>query len=214
MKSLDDAVRYAAKCTEVSRGYMDYVAHLLAGLDFSAVERFASILQRAREQERAVFIAGNGGSAATASHFANDLAWGTRAREVPPMRAISLAANVPVLTALANDAGYENAFVEQMRGLFRPGDVLVAISASGNSENVLRAVQYANEQGGISVGLVGFDGGKIKTLCRECIHVETNRGEYCPVEDVHLAICHAVTTYLRRLAAGDEPARTGVADSK
>jgi D-sedoheptulose 7-phosphate isomerase len=111
--------------------------------------------------------------------------------------AVSLTDNGPYLTAVANDAGYENVFVEQMRGIFHDGDILMAISASGNSENTLRAVQYANAKGGISIGLVGFDGGKMKSECQITLHIETQPGEYGPVEDVHHSICHIVTTFLK-----------------
>ena len=166
-------------------------------MDCQVIQNISEILDEAWQKGRTVFCVGNGGSAATASHLATDLGWGTRIEGAARSRAISLTDNVPYLTAIANDAGYENSFVEQMRGLFQRGDILVAISASGNSENVLRAIRYANENGGVSIGLAGFDGGKMKSECQLCLHVETKAGEYGPVEDVHHSICHIVTTYLR-----------------
>lgn len=193
----------ATGAADYARRYVDYVGRLLNGLDFRAVEEFARILEEARRAGATVFLAGNGGSAATASHFANDLGLGTRAPGAPPLRAISLTDNVPVVTALANDRDYADIFVGQLAVLFRPGDVLVVISASGNSANVVRAVEYANAHGGTTVGLLGFDGGKLRTLCRLPIVVATPAGEYGPVEDVHMVINHLLMTWLKARFAGE-----------
>jgi D-sedoheptulose 7-phosphate isomerase len=201
MKTLDQLFENASLCSEYSQSYVRYLTELLASIDYQTVQKISDILGEAREKGKTAFCIGNGGSAATASHFVTDLAWGARVEGVNRSRAVSLSANVPYLTAIANDSGYENAFVEQMRGLFQQGDILVAISASGNSENVLRAIRYANDLGGITIGLVGFDGGKMKAECRICLHVETKPGEYAPVEDVHHSICHIVATYLKRKIA-------------
>jgi D-sedoheptulose 7-phosphate isomerase len=182
---------------EYVRRYAKYVAEILERLDPTAVERIAEIFEAARREQRTIFLAGNGGSAATASHFANDLSFGARVDGELPFRALSLTDNTAVLTALGNDKGYQEIFVGQLRGVFRPGDVLVAISASGNSPNLLEALKYANSVGGITVGLVGFDGGQMKDLCHVCLHVETPVGEYGPVETVHLFLDHLLTDYLR-----------------
>ena len=197
MNVIDEIFKKTSSCSEYSRSYAAYLSRLMSGLDFQLVQKISDIFEEARQKGKTVFCVGNGGSAATASHLATDLGWGTRIEGAARSRAISLTDNVPYLTAIANDAGYENSFVEQMRGLFQQGDILVAISASGNSENVLRAIRYANENGGVSIGLAGFDGGKMKSECQLCLHVETKAGEYGPVEDVHHSICHIVTTYLR-----------------
>jgi D-sedoheptulose 7-phosphate isomerase len=114
---------------------------------------------------------------------------------------VSLVANVPLMSALANDVGYADVFLEQLRGLFREGDVVVAISASGNSENVLRAARYANDHGGTSIGLTGFDGGKLKECCRVCVHVPTPGGVYELVEDIHHVVCHMLANYVKYKAA-------------
>jgi D-sedoheptulose 7-phosphate isomerase len=114
---------------------------------------------------------------------------------------MSLVANTPIMTALANDVGYSDVFVEQLKGLFRSGDVVIAISASGNSENVLRAVDFANNHGGSSIGLVGFDGGKLKDACHLSIHIPSPLGAYELVEDVHHAVCHMLANYLKYQAA-------------
>ena len=150
---------------------MEGLAGLVSGLDLAIVERVADSLEETCHKGRTVFVVGNGGSAATALHFATDLAWGRREKDVKRPKALSLTANTPTMTALANDVGYANIFVEQMRGLFADGDMVFAISASGNSENVLQAVRYANDHGGVSLGLVGFDGGKMRSACHACVHV-------------------------------------------
>ena len=113
---------------------------------------------------------------------------------------MSLADNVATLTALANDRGYDEVFVYQLKAFFEPADVLIAISASGNSSNVLNAAIFANEHGGTTIGFVGFDGGRLKPLCHHVLHVATAVGDYGVVEDVHLVFDHALTGCLRHLA--------------
>jgi D-sedoheptulose 7-phosphate isomerase len=174
---------------------------LLSSLDFNAVERAGEVLVEAHRDGRTVHCLGNGGSAATASHLATDLAWGRRTGDEARPRAVSLAANVPLMSALANDVGYADVFVEQLRGLFREGDIVVAISASGNSENVLRAARYASDQGGTAIGLIGFDGGKLRECCRICVHVPTPVGAYELVEDIHHIVCHMLANYVKYKAA-------------
>lgn len=197
MNNLYRIFRESTSAEEYGRRYAGYVADLLTRVDFSAVAKFVEILEEARKTRRTVFFVGNGGSAATASHWANDLSLGTRVEGMRPFRAVSLTDNVSVLTALGNDRGYADVFVGQLEGLFQAGDVLVAISASGNSPNVLRAIDYANGHGGTTVGFVGFDGGSMKALCHLCIHVETPHGEYGAVEGIHLILEHLLTGYLR-----------------
>jgi len=178
--------------------YVGELCGLLQSLDLDAIARFIEVLDDARRRQATVFFVGNGGSAATASHWANDLGIGTRVEGVPGFRAMSLTDNVAVLTALANDYGYDEIFVRQMAELFQPGDILVAISVSGNSANVVRAVEWANDRGGTTVGLVGFDGGKLGTICRHVIHAPGIKGNYGPPEDVHLVLDHLVTGHLRK----------------
>jgi len=104
---------------------------------------------------------------------------------------------VSLITALANDDGYENIFIAQLRNILNAGDVVVGISASGNSPNVVKAIEYANSKGAVTVGLTGFLGGGLKEVSQVCVHVETPKGEYGPVEDVHMILDHLVTTYLK-----------------
>jgi D-sedoheptulose 7-phosphate isomerase len=201
---------------QYGRRYAAYLSGLLNSLDYERIAQLADILEKAWEGGHTIYIAGNGGSASTASHWAVDLAMGTRVEGVPPLRALSLCDHAPLLTALGNDRGYADVIVGQLEGLFRPDDVLIAISASGNSPNILRAVEFVNGRGGVTVGLTGFDGGRLKSQCRLCIHVATPRGEYGPVEDIHLIIDHIVTGFLRtrRRARAADASPAGAEDGR
>jgi D-sedoheptulose 7-phosphate isomerase len=180
---------------EYAGGYLKHLSELCATLDLEAIERVVNLFFQARKDGKRVFFVGNGGSAATASHFANDLAIGTRSK-TQPYKIISLTDNNAVMTAIANDFGYENMFVKQLEAVYEQGDLLVAISASGNSENLLRAVQYVKDRQGITIGLTGFDGGKLMEMADYVIHAPTAKGEYGPVEDIHLVLDHIIGTYL------------------
>jgi D-sedoheptulose 7-phosphate isomerase len=179
-----------------ARNYVQRLEQLLGSLDLEALAAIIDQIERVRMEGKTIYLIGNGGSAATASHMAEDLAFGTRLRKGARIRAISLTDNQPYVMAAANDIGYESIFEEQLRNLMLPGDLLIAISASGNSPNVVKAVDYANQHGGVSVGLVGFDGGRLKKSCQIIFHVETDRGEYGPVEDIHMVLDHIITEYL------------------
>ncbi len=177
--------------------YLEYVSRVLKSIDVKEIGRFVATLLDARARGVTIFFIGNGGSAATASHFANDLSVGTNCYD-KPFRAISLTDNVAILTAVANDFGYEEVFVRQLRVLAKPGDVVVGISASGNSPNILRAFEYARGAGIRSVGLTSFDGGKMKSMADEGVHVPTAPKEYGPAEDAHMILDHLVGAYLVR----------------
>lgn len=153
------------------------------------IEEFVALLQHAREAGRCVFVFGNGGSAAAASHFACDIGKGTVQQGEPRFRVVTLH-DIATFSAYANDYGYETVFAEPLRSLARPGDVAVGISASGNSENVLRAMEAARELGLATVGITGYQGGKLKDLVNLCIVVPSEDMQY--IEDAHLAIIHAV----------------------
>ena len=186
-----------------SKGYLAYLSELLPKLDEKSIGAFIEAMLEARERGSTIFFLGNGGSAATASHFANDIGVGTRSW-AKPFRTLALTDNVAVITALANDHGYDEIFVRQLQVLMKPGDLVVAISASGNSPNVVKAVEYSTAHGARTVGLTGFDGGKLRKIVNISIHMETAKGEYGPVEDAHMVIDHLVGAYLgqRCLAEG------------
>lgn len=179
--------------------YAAYIIDLLDQLDYEAIDRVGRVLEDARLRGRTIFIVGNGGSAATASHFACDLSLGPRVFGGQAYRAISLADNNALMTAAGNDLGYDTVFSEQLKTLLTSGDVVLAISASGNSPNVIKAVEYANHVGATTIGLTGFDGGRIRHIARENIHIPTPKGDYGPVEDLHLVLNHLISSYLVRL---------------
>ena len=193
--------RDAQSASDVLSAHADSLKTLISDLDLEAVQAAGELLDQACLQGNTVYSAGNGGSAATASHITADLSWGRRMEGEARPRAVSLVSNSPLMTALANDSGYAEVFVEQLKSGFKEGDILIAISASGNSENVLRAVQYVNDNGGSTIGLVGFDGGRLKAGCRLCVHVPTPVGAYELVEDIHHAVCHMLASYLKYKAA-------------
>ncbi len=168
---------------------------MLARLPLKEVERLIDLLITANAEGRTIFVFGNGGSAATASHLACDLAKGTILLGARRFRVVSLTDNVPLITAWANDTAYENIFAEQLDALLSPGDVVIGISGSGNSENVLRAIRLANERGATTVGLAGFNGGQLKNLVDVCVHVPHFSMEQ--VEDAHLILEHMICTALR-----------------
>jgi len=194
---VEEIFQNAASAEQYFRGYCQYVGELLSNLDFPAIAKVAQLILEKSKSGQTVFLVGNGGSAATASHFATDLALCAPPEAGICFRAISLADSSPIITALANDIEYKEVFTRQMRNLFREGDVLIAISGSGNSPNVVAAARLAKELGGMTVGLVGFDGGELAKISDHVIHVVTSKGEYGPVEDIHLALDHMITSYLR-----------------
>ncbi|HEX8940895.1 MAG TPA: SIS domain-containing protein [Candidatus Limnocylindrales bacterium] len=193
-----DGIRFRG----IAEEYLTSLAHLLEALDVIAIERVVQRLRLARDSGALVFVAGNGGSAATATHWVNDLAKATRRSGRAPFRVIGLTDSTSWLTALANDEGYERVFVGQLENLARPRDVLIVISASGNSPNLVRAVEFARSLDMVTVGLLGFDGGVLKDRLDETVWVETPKGAYGLVESVHTVACDIVTTCLIEDRAG------------
>jgi D-sedoheptulose 7-phosphate isomerase len=176
-------------------GYVVKLKNLLDQIDLDELEKFINLIEGTRDSRARIFILGNGGSAATASHMVNDLGAGLRRRNIRNFDIHSLADNVPVVTALANDIGYENIFEMQMRGLIAADDVVVAISCSGESPNIINAVNYAKEVGCSVVGITGFDGGKLRCISDVNLHVDAPKGEYGLVEDVHMIFDHIIYSY-------------------
>lgn len=177
-----------------------YFTTLQATLDRMAtepIEETIRVLHEARQNGRKVFIMGNGGSASTATHFVCDLAKNTRHPDWPDYRVIGLTDNMALVTAFANDEGYENVFAQQLATLVEPGDVVIAISASGNSPNVLRAIELAKEKSALAIGFTGFNAGKLGPLADLHVHVPSDCIEH--VEDIHLVLEHLITKALREL---------------
>jgi D-sedoheptulose 7-phosphate isomerase len=186
VEPVTDFLTYFAKSNEAARN-----------LPFATIERVADLLYRAYETGRNVLLFGNGGSAALASHFACDLAKGTVQpdRFAKRFRAISLTDNLPLMTAWANDTSYERVFEEQLKNIVRPGDVAFGISGSGRSPNVLLALHAAREAGAATVGLTGYEGGKMPEVCDICIIIPSDNMQI--IEDLHLAVTHALFTVVR-----------------
>ncbi|MBI4333151.1 MAG: SIS domain-containing protein [Chloroflexi bacterium] len=159
------------------------------------IDKLVTILTKARKNKRTIFLMGNGGSAATASHLAQDLSKCTIAEGMPRLRAVALTDNIPGMLAWANDVGYEDIFVEQLKTLMEPGDVVIGISGSGNSMNVIKAIEYCNSRGGVAVGFCGYDGGKLRKCARDNILVSSFNMQR--VEDIHLLIGHLLVSLLR-----------------
>jgi len=182
--------------------YLDGLVSVLGRLPMASIQRVIDLLAQARYSNKQVIIMGNGGSAATASHFACDLGKGTLMPGHPRFRAIALTDNMPLFSALANDYGYEHAFSEQIRSMVQPGDVVIGISGSGKSPNVLNAVRVAREARATTIGFVGYDGGLLKDLVDVHVHVPSSCMEQ--VEDVHLVLEHLISTCLRQVIWGPE----------
>ena len=198
MNKIDQIYSESLSINDYSKSYIDYLSSVLNNISLTDIEKFVEVLLEARERESSIFFMGNGGSAATASHFANDIAIGTRTYE-KPFRAISLCDNQAVITAIANDDGYEEIFCQQLKVLLKKNDVVVSISASGNSSNLLHAVDVAQKMNAITVGISAFDGGKMKEMVDVSLHVPTEKGEYGPAEDAHMVLDHLISNYLMRL---------------
>lgn len=176
--------------------YAQGLIRTIYSMDVSSIENLVNNLFRARAEGNQIFLIGNGGSAANASHMAADLAKDRFSKKELLFKIQSLVDNTPLLTATANDYGYENIFVEPLKRLMNPKDLLIAISSSGNSENVLRAVDYANKNAGISFGIVGFGGGELKKLAHNVIDIPCKAGEYGFHEDACSIIYHMIIDYI------------------
>jgi D-sedoheptulose 7-phosphate isomerase len=175
--------------------YVSAVHATLAQMPCPEVEQLVDVLLEASLAGNAIFVFGNGGSAALASHAACDLGKGTCDVARDRVRVLSLTDNVPLITAWANDTAYEMVFTEQMKNFIQPGDVAFAISGSGNSPNVLHALRHAREAGATTVGLTGFQGGKMKAMCDVCVVVPSDNMQI--IEDLHTMAAHGIFSVLR-----------------
>lgn len=202
-----NSVRHlSSRQPDTAAQYFHHLARLLADAPYTEIDEIITVLQRAFEEEHTVFVFGNGGSASSASHMVSDMNKGLGdARREKRMKVMSLTDNVPLLTACANDQGYETVFSEQLKNFIQPGDVAFAISCSGDSGNVLRALTAARQAGAFTVGLSGFAGGAMKDFCDVCAIVPSENMQM--IEDVHHAMLHAMFTVLReRIGARYAPA--------
>jgi D-sedoheptulose 7-phosphate isomerase len=185
------------------RGYLDRLLKTLDEMPVDALAKLSEMLYRAYIDGKQVFILGNGGSASTASHMAADLGKNTIGPNMRRFRIMSLNDNIPLLTALSNDLGYENVFAEQLQNLIQPGDVLIVISGSGKSPNVLRAMEYARSRSAEVAALLGFDGGPAAELSDLTVLIDSDN--YGVVEDAHLIINHMLVEHFRQRLAEENP---------
>ena len=194
-------------------GYFAELDRVLQSLPYGIVDQITAILLRTYRENRTVYLFGNGGSAALASHSACDLGKGTAFAGARRFRVLALTDNVPLITAWANDTRYEDIFAEQLRNFVDAGDVALAISGSGNSPNVLNGLRVAREAGAYTIGLTGFQGGKMKDLCDLCLVVPSDNMQF--IEDLHVCISHSIFTAVRyHFAKGEsETALAAPADS-
>jgi len=177
------------------QSYLARSAEALRNLPVATIDRIVEVLIEAQRAERFIYVMGNGGSAASAEHFVNDLGKG-EARGFPRrFKIMSLSSNISLLTAWANDTDYEHVFAEQLRNFVQPGDVVMALSGSGNSRNVLNAVQLGRERGAVTVGLTGLDGGKLEPLCDHCLIVPSHDMQH--IEEMHLVVLHSIYSAIR-----------------
>jgi D-sedoheptulose 7-phosphate isomerase len=170
--------------------YRDELLKVIASIDLEKVGRAIEILARARDEGRRIFVCGNGGSASTASHFATDLVKGASYGRTARFRILALTDSLPTITAYSNDVSYECIFVEQLKNFAEPGDVVIAISSSGNSPNVLRAVEYGNSIGCQTIALSGRDGGRLGPLAQ--LNIQVSHAHTGRIEDLHMIVLHMI----------------------
>lgn len=180
---------------EAINSYLTELEQTLRFIPLSQLEAVLRLLEEAYYHGRRIFIMGNGGSAATSSHFALDLAKNTIVLGAPRLKAISLTDHVPLITAWSNDTAYDHVFAEQLANMIEPGDVAIGISTSGNSPNVINALHLAKQLGGVTIGLLGANGGKIKEIVDA--HVLVSGQNIEQEEDAHMILAHIMTRHMR-----------------
>jgi len=186
------------------KDYTTYLNETLLKIEQRELDDFINLILKAYDEERMVFVIGNGGSAANASHFAQDLAKGTRKtlKTEKRIKALSLTDNTAFITALSNDDGYDAIFEQQLRTYAKHGDFLVAISGSGNSPNIINAIEWANANNLTTIGITGFEGGKLKKIAKHSINVPLN--DMCTSESAHSVILHYLILELQKLLYKNE----------
>ena len=178
------------------QAYISDLQGVLERLSLTDIRQSIDLVMETYQADRQIFVIGNGGSASTASHIATDLGKGTSTPGMRRFRVISLTDNVAMMTAWSNDVCYADVFVEQLKNLVNPGDLVIAISASGNSENIIRAIRHAKTVGCKTIGWTGFGGGKLREMAD--VSVVADSHDYGPVEDVHLILNHILHSWIRK----------------
>lgn len=191
--------------TSEIQNYLEHEIAVLHSLDVEKINQVLNLLLEAFEKERTIYIFGNGGSAATASHYQNDFNKGISEYTQKKFRFCCLNDNIATLMAIANDIGYEEVFRFQLTGKLQPGDLVIAISGSGNSANVINAVEYAKQEGNVVVGLTGYDGGKLHRLADYSLHASVNSMQI--TEDIHMIFDHLMMSVFYKTLCGKEHLR-------
>lgn len=182
--------------TDFLDSYKERLIKLFDSIDIDMLESIIAAMVKAFKNGNTMYVVGNGGSAATASHIQADFQFFVRYFTNFRPKVVALTDNVPLMTAISNDNSYEDVFFEQMKGVFNKGDLLLAISASGNSPNVVKAVEYANELGGTTIAFCGFTGGKLKEISDLPLYTPNKDKDYGPIEDLHMILDHVLVNYL------------------
>lgn len=185
--------------SQFARWYRDHEIEMWQKVDLDVVSEIARVLEQAEQGGRQVFVMGNGGSAATASHIATDWSKTAERQGRRLLRCVCLNDNIAFMSAIANDLGYEEVFVRQLRNLLNKDDVAVFISGSGNSPNIVKAANYAKETGAVTVGMTGFTGGALRKIVDHCFHVQSE--QYGVIEDLHMAVGSILAFYLKQRTA-------------
>ena len=178
--------------------YTDKLNSYLNNIDKKSLLEFEVFFKKLINNKKTLFLAGNGGSAATASTIANDLGFDLFKKTGNKINLFSLVDNSSVLTAISNDTGYENLFLNQLKLYHKIGDHLLLISASGNSKNLVNCINFVKRRKGKVISFLGFDGGKIKKMSDICVHIKTKKNEYGPVEDCHLILNHILAHWFQK----------------
>ena len=199
MNNIDKAFKGVKSIGQFSKEYFSYLSKVLDSISENEINKLGEVFESARFSENTIFVAGNGGSAVTATTMANDIGFDIlkKTGTDKAFKVLALTDNNSVITAIANDVGYENIFINQLKIHYRSGDCLIVISASGNSPNVLKATEWVKLQGGTVIGFLGFSGGELIEHCDIKIHVKTKPGEYGPVEDAHLIMNHILAHWFQ-----------------
>jgi len=199
MNNLEQRFTQVTTIGQYSRKYFSYLANVLESIKENEINKLGEVFESARLNGNTIFVVGNGGSATTATTMANDIGFDIlkKTGTNKPFRVFSLVDNNSVVTAIANDVGYENIFINQLKIHYRDGDSLIVISASGNSPNILKAAKWVRSKGGNIIGFLGFTGGELIDFCDVKIHVKSEPGEYGPVEDAHLIMNHILAHWFQ-----------------
>ena len=199
MNNLNQAYNEVSTIGQYSKKYFSYLGKVLESIDEDEINKLGDLFESAREGGNTIFVAGNGGSSTTATTMANDIGFDILKKTGidKAFRVLSLSDNNAVITAIANDVGYENIFINQLKIHYRSGDSIILISASGNSPNILKAAEWVKDKGGAIIGFLGFTGGKLIDFCDVKIHVQSEPGEYGPVEDAHLIMNHILAHWFQ-----------------